>query len=169
MADQASMTTRNSRMAPAANGAAGRSSADGAGGSAAYAVVSGVAGLGEDLLDLAELQARMAAIELRQNLNAAKASGAAILAGSILAIASLPVALMGIAELLVSELGLKHGNAFLCTGGVAMLVGVACAGIAAAWLRRQKLGFPLSAEELARNLNWVRTVMRFGGRTASRR
>jgi hypothetical protein len=151
-------------MAPAANGAAGRSSADGAGGSAAYAVVSGVAGLGENLLDLAELQAGLAAIELRQNLNAAKASGAAILAGSILAIASLPIALMGIAELLVSELGMKRGYALLSTASAAIVIAGSCIAVARIWLQRTPLGFPVAGEEFARNMNWVRTILRQSGR-----
>jgi hypothetical protein len=147
----------------------GRPSSNGAGKSGASAVVSGVAGLGEDLLNLAELQSRLAAIELRQNLNAVKAGGAVILAGSIVAIASLPVALIAIAELLVSELGFKRGHALLGVAGVAILIGITCAAIGATRLRQQRFGFPLSAEELARNLNWVRTVVRYSGRPPSRR
>jgi uncharacterized membrane protein len=132
-------------------------------------VVSGVAGFGEDLLNLVELQARLAAIELRHNLNAVKTGGAVVLAASILAIASVPVALTGIAELLASELGLGHGLALVSVAAAAILIAVLCAAFAWTWLRRQRLGFPLSGEESVRNLNWFRTVLRRSGRSPSRR
>jgi len=132
-------------------------------------MVSNVTGFGENLLTLAELQARLSATELRQNLEAAKTSGAIFLAGSILAVASLPVALAGIAELLVSELALKRGYALLIVAAAAFVIGGVSVASAGFWLRRKRPGFPLSAEELTRNLNWLRTVLRHSGRLPSRR
>lgn len=126
-------------------------------------VMRGVAGFGESLLTLAELQARLTAIELRQNLQAARAgilvtlgSGAAMFAGLI-------VLLIGVAELL-SQLGANRGLAFLGVATFALAAGAGCLALAAARLRSQRLGFPLSYEELARNLNWLRTVLRQSGR-----
>jgi uncharacterized membrane protein len=169
MADQATLITRNGRKATGSNTGGDRSAAADAGESGAYAVMSSVAGFGEDLLNLTELQARLAAIELRQNWDAVKTAGAVILAGSILAVASLPVALTGIAEILVSELGLGRGLALLSVAAVAILIAFACVAFGGAWLRRRRLGFPLSREESARNLNWFRTIVRQSGRSPSRR
>jgi hypothetical protein len=163
MAHQAAMTMANGRTVPGSDTEIGRTPASGAADSGAHAVVSGVAGLGEDLLNLGELQARLVAVELRQNLSAVKIGGAAILAGSILAIVSLPIVLAGCAELLVSEVGLKRGHAFLGVGAVSIILAVACVAFAAGLLRRQRLGFPLTNEELTRNLNWVRTVLSLSG------
>jgi Putative Actinobacterial Holin-X, holin superfamily III len=165
MADQATLTTRNG---PASN-SSGASSGNGASTTAekqpnANTVVSNVAGFGENLLTLGELQARLAAKELVQNLQAAKNASALGLAGFLIAVASIPIVLMGIAELLVSELAMKRGYALLSVAAAAILIAGVSVASASAWLRRQRLGFPLSEEELIRNLNWVRTVLRYSGR-----
>jgi hypothetical protein len=127
-------------------------------------VVTNVASLGENLLTLAELQARLTAVELRQNLESLQTGGALIVASSILAVASLPVLMVGVAELLVSELGMKRGYALLTAGSVAIAIAGLCIGIALSWLRKKPLGFPVASEEFARNLSWVRTILRHSGR-----
>jgi hypothetical protein len=132
-------------------------------------VVSSVAEFGENLLALAELQARLAAIELRQNVEAAKVGGSVVLAGAVLAVASLPLLLAGIAELLVSEVGMRRGYALLSVAVVALAIAGACITIAALRVRRGAVGFPLTREEFARNLNWVRTVLLHSGRSSRRR
>ena len=92
-----------------------------------------------------------------------------LVAATLIALASFPVVLAGAAELLVSELAWRRGHALLTVGlttiGIAAFVAVA----AAVWLKRQRFGFPLSAEEFNRNLNWVHTVLRLSGRSPSRR
>jgi putative superfamily III holin-X len=173
MADQAAMKAIKShgpnQSAGGGGSVAGRLPAASASEPSANSVVSNVAGFGENLLTLAELQARLSAMELRKNLVTAKIGGAVLLAGSVLAIAGLPVALAGLAELLVSELALKRGYALLIVAAAALVIGGACVASAGVWLRRKRLGFPLSAEELTRNLNWLRTVLRYSGRSPARR
>ena len=79
--------------------------------------------------------------------------------GLVLAVASFPLVLAGIAELLVSELGIKRGFALLSVAFVAF-------AIAGNWHHDRRLeapplivGFPLTSEEFTRNINWVRTVL----------
>jgi uncharacterized membrane protein YqjE len=127
-------------------------------------VISGVSEFSENLLTLAELQARLAAIELRQNLEATRFTGSVVLAGATLALASLPVLLIGIAELLASGLRMNRGLAFLSVSAVALLIGGACILIAGSRLRRSAVGFPITREEFARNVNWIRTVLLHSGR-----
>ncbi len=168
MADQATVKTNG----PAGNrlGAVPTSAGNGHGDSAgAGAMVNSVAEFGENLLSLAELQARLAALELKHNVQAVKVTGSVILAGVVLAIASLPVVLAGIAELLVSELGIRRGYALLGVAFVAIAIAGSCIAIAISLLRRSDLGFPLSAEEFTRNRNWVRTILLHSGRSARRR
>jgi hypothetical protein len=129
-------------------------------------VVSGVAEFGENLLTLAELQARLVALELQQNLEAAKIPVPVILAGAVLAVVSLPLVLAGIAELLVSELGMKRGYALLGVAVVALAIAGTAIAFAAGRFRRALAGFAISREEFARNLNWVRTVLLHSGRAA---
>jgi hypothetical protein len=127
-------------------------------------VVSNVADFGENLLNLAELQVRMSAMELRQNAQSLRSVAALFLSGSLLALASLPVVLAGVAELLVTELGFRRGYAFLAVGFAAFGLGALGAALAAVWLGRKDLGFPLSADEFTRNLNWARAAIRRTGR-----
>jgi hypothetical protein len=132
-------------------------------------VVSSVAEFGEHLLTLAELQARLGALEVKQNLEAAGISGSVILAGALLAVVSLPLVLAGIAELLVSELAMKRGYALLSVAVATLVIAGVCIGIAGSRLRRNAAGFPMTREEFARNLNWVRTVLLHSGRSTQRR
>jgi hypothetical protein len=174
MADQAAVKTTNGRAAslPVARGASpsnDRTQADGKFGPDASAVVTNVASFGENLFNLTELQGRMFATELRQDLNAGRTAGVAIAGGLSLCAAGMIVALLGIAELLVSEGGIKRGYALLITSAAAALVGGLCAALGKARLGRRWLTFPASGEELTRNLNWVRTVMRYSGRPPERR
>jgi Putative Actinobacterial Holin-X, holin superfamily III len=157
MADQATLTTMNARPGDRASTAIGKEPN-------ASTMVSNVTGFGENLLTLGELQARLAAKELVQNYQAAKTAGAVGLAGFLIAVATVPVVLLGIAELLVSELAMKRGYALLSVAGTAILIAGVSVAFAGSWLRRKRLGFHLSGEEFIRNLNWLRTVLSYSGR-----
>ena len=168
MADQAPLTSRND---PVANGSPTRGMSRGERDSTAAEqepnasnMVSNVAGFGENLLTLAELQARLAAKEFLHNCQEARNAGLLALAGIVIAVAGLPIGLLAIAEFLVSELAMKRAYALLSVAGVAILIGGVSVAFASSWLGRKRLGFPVSAEELIRNLNWVRTVLRYSGR-----
>ena len=168
MVDQATMTrftgpTPNGAAAHGSSGAARPSGANVVDPSAS-GMMNSVAGFGENLLTLGELQARLTAIEIRQNLDSVKNGGALFVAGSILAIASLPVVMVGLAELLVSELGMKRGYALLSAATTAIVIAGVCIVVARSWLRKKPFGFPLAGEEFARNMNWVRTILRHSGR-----
>jgi Putative Actinobacterial Holin-X, holin superfamily III len=168
MADQATMTTFKG---PTSNGASRQASSGSVRSSpadvldpGASGMMNSVAGFGENLLTLGELQARLTAIEVRQNLDSLRNGGALFVTGSILAISSLPVLMVGVAELLVSELGMKRGYALLSAGTTAIVIAGACIVVARSWLRKKPFGFPLAGEEFARNLNWLRTILRHSGR-----
>lgn len=166
MADQASMRFNGPG---AATGRMGASRAATVGNGAGPGnVVGGLSEFGEDLLSLAELQTRLAAIEMKQNVAAAKIWGAIMLTGAVLALAALPIALAGIAELLVSHAGMNRGFALLAVAVATFAIAGICIAIALGRLRSSDLGFPLSREEFARNLNWLRTVVLYSGRMGRR-
>jgi hypothetical protein len=145
----------------------GRSSgAAGDNGASPGGVVSNVAEFADDLMSLGELQARLVAIEAKQNFRAVTAGSAILITGVVIALAALPIALAGIAELLVSFAGLNHGYALLAVAVAAFAIAGTCVAIAVARLRASDLGFPLSREEFTRNLNWIRTVLLYSGRSA---
>lgn len=132
-------------------------------------VVTNVAEFGENLLTLAELQARLASIELKQNVRAVKFGGTVLITGAVLGLATLPVALLGIAELLTTGLSIHRGLAQVIVAGAGFLIAGICVAVAVLRLRGSDLGFPLSGEELTRNINWVRTVLLHSGRSARTR
>jgi Putative Actinobacterial Holin-X, holin superfamily III len=172
MVDQATMNTSNGISGSADSRSAGlpppgRASAEAP--ASAGQVASNVAGFGENLLNMAELQARMSAIELRQNIEALRIAAAIGLTGVILALAALPIVFAGIAELLITTLGFGRGSAFLTVGFASIGIGSLCIISAGAWMGRKRLGFPLSAEEFTRNLTWIRTVLRLSGRQRAHR
>src|SRR5262245_53633553 len=122
MADQATVKRSDSaavRPGTLSNGT-GESAGTGKNGAASGDLVGNVAEFGESLLTLGELQARLAALEFKQNIEAGKVGGAIGLTGAILALASLPLVLAGAGELLVSELGMRRGFAFLVVGVVTL-------------------------------------------------
>ncbi len=128
-------------------------------------VMKSVAGFGENLLTLAELQARLAKIELRQNLEAARAGIFLAIGSAVASCSGLIIMLAGLAELMVSELGIRRGYALLTVAASAIAAGTICLIAAATLLRARRISFPLSCEELARNVNWLRTVLRHSGRS----
>jgi hypothetical protein len=127
-------------------------------------VMQGIAGFGESLLTLTELQAQLAKLELKQNLHAARAGVFLALCSGLTISSGLIILLAGVAELLVSELGMRRGFAFLSVAAFAIAAGAGCLALAAGRLRTNHLGFPVSQEELVRNLNWLRSVLRHSGR-----
>ena len=134
-------------------------------------VVSNVAGFGENLLNLAELQARMAAMELRQNVEAVKTgrcrAGSAGTVDRTRRVAG--ACWRGSPSFWSRSSGgaavMRFFDRWVRRDRHRRVLRVAAAVVA----RRQRLGFPLSAEEFTRNLNWVHTVLRLSGRRPSRR
>jgi len=125
-------------------------------------MIGSVAEFGHDALTLAELQARLAALEWNENAAKAKGSVLALAISGILACATLPILLIGIAELLAEFV--RRGYAYLIvTGVMALVIGIVVA-VAVSTLRRQGLGFPRTREELTRNSQWLRTVLMHSGR-----
>ncbi len=173
MADQATMKINGPALSAAGRpaaippGSSGRNAANGDSGPGD--VVTNVAEFGENLLTLAELQAKLGAIELRQNVQAVKFGGSVLVAGAVVGVAALPVALLGIAELLSTALDIHRGAAQLIVAVVCFVIAGILVAIAASRFRGSDLGFPLSNEELTRNLNWVRTVLLHSGRSARNR
>jgi hypothetical protein len=173
MADQASMTSRE-----APNGIDSRKNGLGTPRTAGLsssaetlsptAVVSSIAGFGENVIGLAELQARLAVIELKQNVSAIKMSVAILFAAAVTAIAGLFVGLLGVAELMNSVFAVSRATALLSLGAVTIGIAGICAAVAVMMLARNPARFPLSSEELQRNIRWIRTVLRHSGRAAPR-
>lgn len=132
-------------------------------------VIGRVAGLGEDLSALVELQAKLAFLEWDENFRKARGAALAIIAAGFFALSTIPVLLIGLAELLASGWPMPRGYAYLAVAGSALLLAGIGVGVAIAVLRGRQLGFPRTREELTRNWLWVRTVLAHSGRPVEHR
>jgi uncharacterized membrane protein YqjE len=138
-------------------------------GSAEGKVVSGIAEFINDIVTLAELQAKLALLDLNESLEKARLSLALVVVGVFFILASLPVALFGVAELLAAALKISHGWALLMTGAVVLVVAGIVVAVSAYRLVPSVSSFRRSREELSRNLAWIRTVLLYSGRSFPRR
>jgi uncharacterized membrane protein YqjE len=122
-------------------------------------VLGNVADFGSDIASLAELQAKLALIDLKESAGRAALPAGLIVASAALVLGSLPVGLLGLAELLVRAFSIERGWAYIATAAAitvcALILGLA--GLAS--LRRSFESFRRSREELTRNVAWVKTVL----------
>ena len=119
----------------------------------------GVAEFVDDLASLAELQARLAAIDFRDAARKSAIPLALTVGGLAVVVASVPIALLGIGWLLVAALKIPQGWAMLLTAGAAMAVGVLVVGLSGKRLSHSFDSFRRSNKQLMVNLAWVRTVL----------
>jgi len=127
-------------------------------------VIGGVSSFGTDLATLGMLQARLAAIDLRDSAKQAIPSLIGLLTFAIIGVACAVVGLAGLA--------LWLAEVFQARPGIVMVVvavsGLVIAGIASALLVRSLSSsftyFRRSQEELDRNLAWIKTTLVHSGR-----
>jgi Putative Actinobacterial Holin-X, holin superfamily III len=132
-------------------------------------MVENLATFSSNIATLAELQGKLAVNELRFCARRA-AWPAGVIAGSgVLMLASLPVALFGVAEWVGSTWNLSRATSLLLTGGVSLGVGALLVVICLPRLRRSFDSFEYSREELTRNIAWIKTVLAYSGRGSSKR
>ena len=134
----------------------------------AESVVESVTEFINDITTLAELQAKLAAADLKEATGRALVPAMLVGAGLVLLLASLPVVLLGVAALLAAA-GLQEPWALLLTGVAGLIVATVLAVVAGLALGRSFTSFRRSQEELARNVSWVKTVIVYSGRAARNR
>jgi hypothetical protein len=119
----------------------------------------GVGKFVDDLASLAELQAKLAAIDFRDAARTAAVPLVLTMGGLALLLAGLPVALLGGGWLLAWALKIEPGWGMLLTAGPAIALGALVAGLAGMRLRHCFDSFRRSHEQLRINLAWVRSVL----------
>ncbi len=153
MADQASVKDGHHQPRSSANGAPEQQ------------VVGGITGFGSDMATLAELQAQLAAADLKESLQQA-ALPLALLAGGVIGlIGAVPVVLLGVAGLLTTALKISSAWATLLTGGVVVALALVVIIVSGSKIGPSFSSFRRSREELTRNLAWIRTVLLYSGRS----
>ncbi|MFG0295581.1 MAG: phage holin family protein [Maioricimonas sp. JB045] len=127
--------------------------------SPAGGVKKNLAGLTHDLISLAELQAQLVAVDLRDSYSRSVVPAVLVVTALLLALGAMPVILLGIGWALVNLAGFGEGAAFL-------LVSLTAVGLAAAtgWWGVQKLKASLgvltrSRRELSENVWWIKQAL----------
>ena len=120
--------------------------------------------LGGSVATLAELQVSLAYHESRDMLRRAALPAGWVVAASILALGSVPVALLGVSELLVSALGVSRVRALLMTGGTGLAIAALVLTFALPRLAACVESLRNSRDELKRNVAFIRTAMSQSGR-----
>jgi hypothetical protein len=159
MADQAAVNVSK----PASSPEAGRNGAPEA------RLVGGLAEFGNDIATLAELQYKLAMADLSDCIRRALVPAAMVVVGLFLVVGSIPVLLLGVAQLVAVALKIGLGWAMVLTGGVALATALLVVWICVRLVRPSFSSFRRSREEQSRNLAWIRTVLLYSGRSVPRR
>lgn len=129
------------------------------------AVVENLGEFAHDVVTLSELQAKLLVADLNDLKSGAVTPLGIIGLAAVVALGCVPVLLMGIAWMLVDYDVLSRGWAFLAAaaGGILLAIVLGAAG----WLgfRRQLAVLERSRTELARNVTWIKSVLKHSGRT----
>jgi hypothetical protein len=168
MADQASVRgAGDPRVASATR--YGQVGGDAHGNGNGNGVVSRITGLGNDLFTLAELQFQLLALDLKACVEKARVSAAAVGIGAVILLSAVPVALLGIADLVAYALNIRAGWAMLITAAVAAALAGAILFAFGRRTAESLTTFRRSREEFSRNIAWVRTVVLYSGRSYPKR
>lgn len=128
-------------------------------------VVSNLSDLINDCATLGELQAQLAAVDLKECVGRAVWPLVVAVSALVLVVASLPVILLGVAYVLAHALSLPLMWTILLTGLATLAVGGLVAYLFSKRVASSLEPLRRSREELTRNLSWVRTVLVHSGRS----
>ncbi len=131
-------------------------------------VVGNIAGFGNDVITLAELQAQLTLIDARECLSRATTPFLAMAAGAVVALGSIPVILLGVADLISKVAQISPGASRLIVSLVALGAAGAIGYLSLKAVTGSLTSFRRSTEELTRNVSWLRSVLVHSGKLGSR-
>jgi hypothetical protein len=134
-----------------------------AGGSAARSVGH----ILHDIVTLGQLQAQLFVLDARDAGARIQRPLLALAAGVVLAICAVPIALIGIAFLLIDVAHLSRLAAFWITFVFTVFVAASLIAYAIAWFRKPPGLFAYSREELENNIERVKEMLHQSGSSAS--
>lgn len=123
-------------------------------------VADSLGGLTHDVIELAELQAQLFALDVKESTQSTRTALVLAIVGVCVLLGSIPVVLIALAELLVQQLNWSAAVSY----GVATLVGIVISVVLllTAWARFRSgiVTMKRSREELSRNVTWVKSSLR---------
>ena len=112
-----------------------------------------------DVLELAELQARLLAVDGQEAGRRSAKAGAAAAVALVLLLAATTTALTGLGYVLYEQLEWSIGVSLLVVAAVAVAMSGIAGAVAYVMLRRAAGSMKESTSELSENLKWVREVL----------
>ena len=132
-------------------------------------MVGNIAEFGNDVVTLVELQAQLAAYDTKDCLGRATIPAVALAAGAVVALGTVPVILLGLADLIASAAQISVGATRLIVGLVTLGAAGAIGFLALRAVTSSLDSFRRTREELTRNVSWLRSVRVHSGRLAPRK
>lgn len=120
--------------------------------------------LTHDVIELAELQAQLFALDIKETSQSTRNSLLLVVAGACVLVGAIPVALMALAELLVEEIGWSSALSYAAATLVGIVIGVGLILAAYVRFRTGVSALSRSREELGRNVAWIKSSLRNRGR-----
>ena len=123
-------------------------------------VAKGMGELAHDIVSLAELQLELFRVDCREGLRRILIPVALLMSAGIVALGTVPIVLILIAEILTQAAGLSRAAAFsiaaMCGFVLAVIMGVA----GWSYMRGVVHVFERSREELTSNMTWIKHVLK---------
>ena len=116
--------------------------------------------LTHDIMSLAELQFELFRIDCREGLKRMLVPVAMLLVAGIVAVGTVPIALILVAEFLVQTAGLSRAAAFSIVALSGFIVALAMGVVGWSYLRGVVCVFERSREELTRNMTWIKHALK---------
>ena len=116
--------------------------------------------LTHDIVSLAELQLELFRVDCREGLRRILIPMALLLFAGIVAVGTVPIALILVAELLVQTAGLSRAAAFSIAAMSGVIVALTIGVVGWSYLRGVVRVFKRSREELASNMTWIKHALK---------
>lgn len=122
-------------------------------------VANSLGGLTHDVIELAELQAQLFALDVKETSQSTRTALILLIVGSCALLGSIPVALMALAHVFMEQLNWSAAASYgvATAGGIVVSVVLMLTG----WTRFRSgtVTMKRSREELSRNLAWVKSSL----------
>jgi predicted nucleotidyltransferase len=128
--------------------------------SAANVVAKGMGELTHDIVSLAELQFELFRIDCRDGIRRILIPAALLLFAGIVAVGTVPIAMILVAEFLVQVAGLSRAAAFSIAALSGFIAAVTIGVVGWSYLRGVVRVFERSREELTRNMTWIKHALK---------
>jgi uncharacterized membrane protein YqjE len=126
-------------------------------------VAASVSDLTHDVIELSELQVKLASLDAKQSVANLKACVVMAVIGAAVLLGTIPVALLAVAAVFVERLEWPTDAAIGVAIGIGLLLAAIVLGVAYSYVKSGLVSFERSREELQRNVAWLKSTLKTRG------